>query len=107
MELDKTIGLQENDFAVVIGENFKLDDLRIEAAFKLHWQVGHFITPHPRFIDPGGQYIFSIFRNLNVGADTGHVEILNEFYSSSDVEIFTLHPVSSDPKATRVAICPH
>ena len=85
------ISLQENDFAVDVGENFKLDDLRIEAAFKLHRQVGHFVTPHPRFVDPGDQDIFSILRNLNVSADVGHVEILNEFYLSSDVEIFTLH----------------
>ena len=91
VKLDETVTLEKNHFAVVFWEHFKLDHLWIQAPFKLHWQVGQFIASYSRLIDARCHNVLAIFWDLNVCWHSRHIKILDEFYSSSNIQIFALY----------------
>ena len=54
VELHEPIAVQKHQFGVVLGEDEKLDDLRVHAAFKFHGHVLRVVTTHAGFIGSSG-----------------------------------------------------
>jgi len=75
---------------VIIREDLKFDNICINTSLKLHREVGQLEAPDPRFVDARSEDELPVLGDLDGGAHSGHVEILDELHTSPDIQIFAL-----------------